>query len=276
MKKTILLIAIFIIPILGISQSNFAENPMQLKQKEIEMNRAKHCVTKKTHYVIKADKKGKLSKKKELRAKNEYNSNGMSIVNESFWPNEHRINERKYNEWNKSTELKGYLNGRLQRKLTYEYDSLGNLLRTNYFSSNGELREVKENTDKGSISTDTKGNIKKLTETDIDTVNGFYYSRLLDEYGNVKYENKYKVDKENRIIEWETIDNIQFKKGKIKYSYSEAGYSEEEFRYHPDGEIKDKFVSEYNDKNLEIKSYWYSADGILKQLSIYEYDFCKP
>ena len=273
-KKIIIQITFILISINGFSQLDFTENPMQLKQKQIEENRAKHCVIKKVHYVFKADGKGQISNLKELRAQNEYNENGMSIISESFWPNEHLRNERTYNKWNKTIELKGFMNDQLQRRLVNEYDSIGNFLRTKYYFPNGQLKEIKENKIKGSISSDTEGNIKQSTEVEIDTLNRIYYSRLFDKEGNLQYENKYTVDKLNRITEWSVIDNIQLRKRKKNYSYDENGYTEEEFEYDRKGELVDKFISEYDDKKLEIKSSWYEK-GILKQVSIYEYEFCK-
>jgi hypothetical protein len=242
-KKKIILLTFIIIPFIGFGQLDFSENPMHLKQKKIKENRIKHCVIKKIHYVFKANKQGHLSKNKELRSKDEFNENGSSIVSESFWPNEHLRNERTYNKWNKTIELKGFMNGQLQRRLVKEYDSVGTFLRTKYYSPDGQLIEIKEDKGKGSISSDEKGNIKKSTEVEIDTLNRIYYFRLLDKNGILQYENKYKVDTLNRIIEWSIIDNIQLRKSKRNYIYSKNGNSEEEFEYDENGELINKFIN---------------------------------
>ena len=149
---------------------------MQLKQKQIEENRKIHCVVKQTHYVIKADSKGKLSEEKELRAKSTYNKEGMATINESFWPNEHRKNIREYNEFNKQKTLKGYLNGLLVNNMTFEYDSKGNKTKSHYLTPTGELKETKIHEEKGTYSSVEKPT--KLSEIEFDTLKNIYLSLI--------------------------------------------------------------------------------------------------
>lgn len=271
MRLLIILLSILILKQSANSQTS-TENPMRLKQKQIEENRKIHCVIKQTHYVIKANSKGELNDKKELRARSTYNSEGMATISESFWPNEHRKNVREYNEFNKQKTLKGYLNDRLVNNMTFEYDSLGNKTKSHYLTPSGELRETKVHEEKGTYSNTEKPT--KLSEIEIDTLNNIYYSRKLSANGEVQVENAYKMDGD-KILEWKYTDHIQ---GKIEhqiYQYDENSYSEENIRYNFDGTVKDKFVSEYNDKNLKISSSWIDENGILKQLSVYEYEYCE-
>jgi hypothetical protein len=206
------------------------------------------------------------------RSKSEFNKNGLTLDSELEMDGRVVRNTYEYDEFGNTTKSEIFINGELTSKSKIDYDNKGEAykVRSNYQFGrliNTEKQKVEVN--KLEIDKD------KLSKSDIkyDSLAYTYYKKR-DLKSGVLVNNTYKLDSEGRIIEWVSVDNNTYEKSYKKYTYRENDYIEEEIFYYYDGSIDNKFITTYNNKNLEIESKWYSRNGELKQISTYEYEYC--
>jgi len=253
-----------------LSQNILNAKLLSEEQKQLLQYRAKYRaklgVKKITTYAIKTNKRGKLKSKREIKNRKIFNKNGMLVISESFRPDLIIKTKYYYNKWNKETERQVYYNGELNCSTKVYYDIERNLQRTNFYNGDEKLISSKEK----KINNNT---VKK--EVKLDSLSVTYYSRLMDLNYNMGYKNSYRRDSLNRILEWSIIDKYQLKKREIIYNYDLTKYTKKQIYYNQDGTQKHYDITEYNTKGFETKKNWYSKDGVLETINVFDYKFHK-
>src|SRR5690606_31416434 len=167
--------------------------------------------------------------------------------------------------------------GQITQALVYQYDSNNILLKVKYYNGSGQLTSTKEQNEKMEgdykLSYNTTGEVISKTYSKYDSLEKTYTSRLLTPANEMRYENKYWVNDKMQILEWTIIDNVQNRRSKTIFKYDDNGNEVEELKYDTSGNITDKIINRYNERNLLIESYWYEPADKLTQVSKYEYVF---
>lgn len=275
MKSKLLTITLLTISLQVLGQTL---DPMTLVTKRAEQNRIKAKVKVERMYVFSVDKKGKIAKKGSLRNEEFFNEFGKSTKSSTYFPDMTIINETEYDDnENEAKMISKNGVGQIRQTLVYEYDANNILSKVKYFNASGQLSSTKEPNEKKEgdykLSYNTKGEVISKTYSKYDSLEKTYTSRLLTPENVMRYENKYWVNDKMQILEWTIIDNVQNRKSKTIFKYDNNGNEIEELKYDMSGNITDKFVSRYNEKNLLIESYWYETSDKLTQVSKYEYEF---
>ena len=275
MKLRLLTIALLTISLKVLGQ---ALDPMTLRAKRAQQNRIKEKVKVERMYIFSVDKKGKVAKKGSLRSEIFFNEFGKSTKSSTYFPDMTIINETEYDDNGNETKMISKNGaGQIRQTLVYEYDANNILSKVKYFNASGQLTSTKEPNEKKEgnykLSYNTKGEVNSKTYSKYDSLEKTYTSRLLTPENEIRYENKYWVNDKMQILEWTIIDNVQNRKSKTIFKYDDNGNEIEELKYDMSGNITDKFISRYNEKNLLIESYWYESADKLTQVSKYEYEF---
>jgi YD repeat-containing protein len=253
-------------------------DPFKERNDIIKQNRIKQRVKIERMYVYPVDEKGRVSKKGQLRSEEIYNESGKSIKSSSYFPNMTIINETEYNDKGLETKMTSKNGaGQIRQTLMYEYDGNDKLIKVRYYDPRGKLSTVKDirdrSTNDGSTSFNDKGEVTAKTESKYDSAARTYTSVLLSPSGDLKYQNQYWFNELHQIVEWSVIDNVQNKRFVTKYKYDERGNEVEKHTYSIDGQPTQKFLTTYNDKNLEVENVWYEPYDKKKQISRYAYEY---
>lgn len=247
------------------SLSLMGQDPFSMSQKEIELNRKKHCLTSEIMYVQKVKNNGELEEK-QLRAKSKYNKNGLTIDGESNFNGTKLRNTYEYDEFMNTVKSEIYYKDKLKEQNVVEYDEDGTAYRISSYYQNGRLF----NTDKKKVKL-RKTEAKEIkSKLNYDSLAYTYYKKS----GINLSKDEYKLDNEGRIIKWVDIDNSTYEKSFKEYEYMENHYVETEIFYNYDDTIDRKYIRTFNYKNLLIESKWFNGKGNLKQISTYEYGYC--
>lgn len=251
---------------------------MTIKTEKAEKTRLELGVSKQQMLIYKAKSNGKLPKKGELRNESIYNENGKAIKSSSYFPDMTLVSVYEYDQQGNTTKMTS-LNGigQVRQTLVYEYDENNQLLRTKYYKPNGELNSIKENKKElvggMNISRNENGEITSKSTFVYDSINNIYTTQLLTTNDELRYENKYTLTKDLRILEWKVTDNVQNKKYIETYKYDKQGNEIESKRTDFDGILIWWFTKKHTENDLVTESIWYDSDNKIKQISKYEYEF---
>jgi hypothetical protein len=275
--KRIVLVALFAFFGLHLSSQSI-DNPLTIKTEKSKIIRLELGISKKRMLIYKPKPNGKLPKKGDLRSEVVYNKNGQAITNSMHFPQMSLTSKYEYNEQgntSKMTSLNG--SGQIRQTLIYEYDNKNQLLRTKYYKPNGDLNSIKENKKdligQVNVSRNENGEITSKSTTVYDSVNNIYTTQLLTVNDELRYENRYILTSDLRILEWKVTDNVQNKKFIETYKYDDNGNEIESKRTDFEGTLIQWFTNRYNDKGLMFESIWYDSNNRIKQISKYEYEF---
>jgi hypothetical protein len=275
MKFSFITIAFMIVTINMLGQNI---EPMRAYTKRVQENLSKEKVKMERMYIFPADKKENAKKNDSLRSEISYNEFGKPLKSTTYFPDMTIINDTEYDI--NGHELKMINkdgNENIKQTVIYEYNHDDSLSKVKYLNGSGELTYTKDsNEDSKSgykLSRNTKGEVVSKTYSNYDSQKKIYISRLLKPDDEIKYENKYLLNDKMLILEWTITDNIQNRKFKTVFKYDDYGNKTEEVKYDSNGNLTDKTINVYDDKNLLSKSYWYQPADKLKQTTKYIYVF---
>jgi hypothetical protein len=262
----------------GLISNGQSFEPIKKETERILQNRIAQGVYVVRMYVYPVGEDRLVSIDGKLRSEIYYNKQGNKVKSTTYLPNGSTLgNEFEYNE--KGLEIKGTIkNGDVVKEVhVYEYDENNNKIKDKAYDRNGFLIADKDIAPKsdgnGSTSHNDKGNVSEKTENKYDSVERTYTSVLLSPSGEMQYQNKYWFNDSGQVIKWSVIDNIQKRYFYTLNVYDSMGNRIEKHQYSMDDQPTEKFISTYDDKNLEIESVWYKPYDTKKQVSKYEYEF---
>lgn len=157
------------------------------------------------------------------------------------------------------------------------YDKNGKIIENGRYEKDGSLYEKTfyERNENGDSQKGLKKNsseeLKSQWTYEYDVSNNLTKVRTYNSENILTNTQSNKLDKNGNNIEMLLIDHSRNSIWKYTYVYNDLGEKIEQFRYKPDGILKDRRTYKYNNKGDEFEQYKFNADGSYTKF-VSEYD----